>query len=373
MAFSNDSRVIGVLAHGIVEITQPFIDSDHADEKHMEYLPYPDNNFHEIIDNRDKFIIEHIHRRTGQAFVSNVRVHVISIVTKHTVKCSATFIDPYFRKEGYLLEKLNDYHCDHHAFFHTRYYCDLCKCHDGPKWFVIKDSYIVDIQLDTHEVCFPMLVDREFQVLTGIHNTDNDDSIKINNLQRKLAIKCSTAHDCDEWAQHLSNLTEQAKDFVSALRSRFNSYAPVRENQLAYWFINGKSDMEAVVKALLIAKEEVIRHPRYNTKDGLLLWSHHEKMVVIDEKIAFIGGIDLCHGRWDDEHMRLVDLGDKNDTKLKSRFDIVAENVASRDRETVETAQITTVRTAEQAGEISVKIEIKDDEDSDAEKILEEQ
>ncbi|CAF3549919.1 unnamed protein product [Rotaria sp. Silwood1] len=277
------------------------------------------------------------------------------------------------RKEGYLLEKLNDYHCDHHAFFHTRYYCDLCKCHDGPKWFVIKDSYIVDIQLDTHEVCFPMLVDREFQVLTGIHNTDNDDSIKINNLQRTLVIKCSTAHDCDEWAQHLSNLTEQAKDFVSALRSRFNSYTPVRENQLAYWFINGKSYMEAVVKALLIAKEEVIRHPRYNTKDGLLLWSHHEKMVVIDEKIAFIGGIDLCHGRWDDEHMRLVDLGDKNDTKLKSRFDIVAENVASRDRETVETAQITTVRTAEQAGEISVKTGIKDDEDSDDEKILEEQ
>ncbi|CAF5147634.1 unnamed protein product, partial [Rotaria sp. Silwood1] len=27
-------------------------------------------------------------------------------------------------------------------------------------------------------------------------------------------------------------------------------------------------------------------------------------MIVIDQKIAFIGGIDLCYGRWDDEHMR---------------------------------------------------------------------
>ncbi|CAF5153965.1 unnamed protein product, partial [Rotaria sp. Silwood1] len=27
-------------------------------------------------------------------------------------------------------------------------------------------------------------------------------------------------------------------------------------------------------------------------------------MVVIDQKIAFIGGIDLCYDRWDDEHMR---------------------------------------------------------------------
>ncbi|CAF4588597.1 unnamed protein product [Rotaria sp. Silwood1] len=468
MAFSNDSRVIGVLAHGIIEITQPFIDSDHADEKYMEYLPYPDNNFHEIIDNRDKFIIEHIHRRTGQAFVSNVRVHVISIVTKHTVKCSATFIDPYFiqdknneypcfptrnnqiaftndsivdehyrllidylnkvlrhpkfrahpatceffdvsclsfirglsidRKEGYLLEKLNDYHCDHHAFFHTRYYCDLCKCHDGPKWFVIKDSYIVDIQLDTHEVCFPMLVDREFQVLTGIHNTDNDDSIKINNLQRTLVIKCSTAHDCDEWAQHLSNLTEQAKDFVSALRSRFNSYTPVRENQLAYWFINGKSYMEAVVKALLIAKEEVFITDWWLSPEVMLIRPTDDETFRLDNilgriadagvrvyvmlfkemsfvlalnslytketlvsksystsQIAFIGGIDLCYGRWDDEHMRLIDLGDKNDTKLKSSFDIVAENVASGGRETVEAAQITTMQMAEQAGEISVK------------------
>ncbi|CAF5090828.1 unnamed protein product, partial [Rotaria sp. Silwood1] len=51
----------------------------------------------------------------------------------------------------------------------------------------------------------------------------------------------------------------------------------------------------------------------------------------------------------------LVDLGDKNDTKLKSPFDIVAENVASGGRETVEVAQITTMRMAEQAGEISVK------------------
>lgn len=31
------------------------------------------------------------------------------------------------------------------------------------------------------------------------------------------------------------------------------------------------------------------------------LWSHHEKIVVIDQQIAFVGGIDLCSGRWDDD------------------------------------------------------------------------
>jgi phospholipase D1/2 len=37
-----------------------------------------------------------------------------------------------------------------------------------------------------------------------------------------------------------------------------------------------------------------------------LLWSHHEKCVIIDQSVAFMGGIDLCFGRWDDDLHRLV-------------------------------------------------------------------
>ncbi|CAF4049833.1 unnamed protein product [Rotaria sordida] len=99
MAYHNKSGVIGMLVHGKIEITQKSIDSDHVDRKNMEYLPYPDDNFNEIIDNcfqrGDKFTLEHIRRRTGQAFVPNVRVHVKSIVAKRTDKCSTAFIDPY--------------------------------------------------------------------------------------------------------------------------------------------------------------------------------------------------------------------------------------------------------------------------------------
>jgi phospholipase D1/2 len=49
---------------------------------------------------------------------------------------------------------------------------------------------------------------------------------------------------------------------------------------------------------------KVIRHPDHYPSSGVFLWSHHEKTVIIDQKIAFVGGIDLCFGRWDDEHMR---------------------------------------------------------------------
>lgn len=29
------------------------------------------------------------------------------------------------------------------------------------------------------------------------------------------------------------------------------------------------------------------------------LWSHHEKCVIIDQRVGFMGGLDLCYGRWD--------------------------------------------------------------------------
>ena len=37
-----------------------------------------------------------------------------------------------------------------------------------------------------------------------------------------------------------------------------------------------------------------------------LFFSPHEKFVIIDQRLAFIGGIDLCWGRWDNENYRLV-------------------------------------------------------------------
>ena len=40
------------------------------------------------------------------------------------------------------------------------------------------------------------------------------------------------------------------------------------------------------------------------------LWAHHEKFVVIDQHLAFVGGIDLCYGRWDNNKHLLTDLND---------------------------------------------------------------
>ncbi|KFZ20382.1 hypothetical protein V501_00174 [Pseudogymnoascus sp. VKM F-4519 (FW-2642)] len=56
----------------------------------------------------------------------------------------------------------------------------------------------------------------------------------------------------------------------------------------------------------------VMRHPDHNrfenAADRTLYWAHHEKFVVIDYHTAFIGGLDLCFGRWDTHQHPLVDV-----------------------------------------------------------------
>merc|ERR1712137_893361 len=48
----------------------------------------------------------------------------------------------------------------------------------------------------------------------------------------------------------------------------------------------------------------VLRHPGGKTK---VYWTHHQKTVVVDQQHAFIGGIDLCFGRYDSPDHPLVD------------------------------------------------------------------
>ncbi|KAL5565959.1 hypothetical protein UlMin_029123 [Ulmus minor] len=43
---------------------------------------------------------------------------------------------------------------------------------------------------------------------------------------------------------------------------------------------------------------KVLRYPDHFST-GVYLWSHHEKLVIVDYQICFIGGLDLCFGRYD--------------------------------------------------------------------------
>ena len=56
----------------------------------------------------------------------------------------------------------------------------------------------------------------------------------------------------------------------------------------------------------------VLRHPDHNVfenaGDMTFYWAHHEKFVVIDYALAFIGGLDLCYGRYDLRQHLLADV-----------------------------------------------------------------
>ncbi|KAG2414648.1 hypothetical protein HFD88_003839 [Aspergillus terreus] len=61
---------------------------------------------------------------------------------------------------------------------------------------------------------------------------------------------------------------------------------------------------------------KILRHPDHNifenAADMTLYWAHHEKFIVIDYALAFIGGIDLCFGRWDANQHPLADVHPSN-------------------------------------------------------------
>jgi phospholipase D1/2 len=64
------------------------------------------------------------------------------------------------------------------------------------------------------------------------------------------------------------------------------------------------------LKSLQLAKipEEAL-HALYGANDDIILyWAHHEKLCLIDGKIAFMGGLDLCFGRWDTNSHPSVDV-----------------------------------------------------------------
>ncbi len=70
----------------------------------------------------------------------------------------------------------------------------------------------------------------------------------------------------------------------------------------------------AVVFNSLLAKQYLMGlHPNIqmlrHSSGAIQLWSHHAKLCIIDQQIAFIGGLDICYGRWDTRNHPLFDIG----------------------------------------------------------------
>ena len=66
------------------------------------------------------------------------------------------------------------------------------------------------------------------------------------------------------------------------------------------------------------------RHP---SGDGTLLWSHHEKLVIIDNLIGYVGGLDLCWGRYDTNKHPIVEEENKDNLYYYPGADYMNERI----------------------------------------------
>uniref|UniRef100_A0A4W3JUC4 Phospholipase n=1 Tax=Callorhinchus milii TaxID=7868 RepID=A0A4W3JUC4_CALMI len=236
------------------------------------------------------------------------------------------------------------------------------------RWMVIKDSFLLYMRPSNGIISFVLLFDKGFNVQVGSKDTGAKYGVMIENLSRTLIIKCSSYRQACWWKQEITNLAERhGQDFLT--EHRFDSFVPARHNILARWFVNGSSYFSAVADALEQAKAEifiimfclfvfsqeqgvkifvllykevelalginsdyskrtltslhsnitVMRHPDH-VSSTVLLWAHHEKLVVIDQSVAFLGGIDLAYGRFDDHEYRLTDLENPDQVDHKSEL-----------------------------------------------------
>lgn len=48
------------------------------------------------------------------------------------------------------------------------------------------------------------------------------------------------------------------------------------------------------------------------SEDVILYWAHHEKLCLVDGRIAFMGGLDMCYGRWDTNQHAITDVHPEN-------------------------------------------------------------
>ncbi|XP_033107848.1 phospholipase D1-like [Anneissia japonica] len=279
-------------------------------------------------------------------------------------------------KEGWVEKRSGGHHVAQGCCGCLSCCVEWCTAHYNKRWFIAKDSFVSYVNPDDGHMRSVLLMDKHFVARSGQEHVGDARSLLVSNEFRDLVVRCSNRHIAREWMVQIMLMAESC-EYTN--KQRFNSFAPVRNETYASWFVDGEHYFESLADALEEAKEEifisdwwfnpdiylkrpifhghrwridnilqrkaeegvkvcillykevemalglcsketkrrlqklhknirVIRHPDH-VPGGTILWAHHEKLVAIDQQVAYLGGLDICYGRWDDFKHRLVDLG----------------------------------------------------------------
>uniref|UniRef100_A0A7N6B374 Phospholipase n=1 Tax=Anabas testudineus TaxID=64144 RepID=A0A7N6B374_ANATE len=233
------------------------------------------------------------------------------------------------------------------------------------RWLVVKDSCLLYMKPDSGAISFVLLVDKEFSIKMDSKDTETKHGVRIDSLSRTLVFKCSSYRHARWWGQSIESFVRNygkafLRDHLCCVKTYMEDVADALEEAkeeifITDWWLSPEIFLKRPVvegnrwrldcllkrKAqqgvrifVMLYKEvelalginsgyskrtlmhlhpsiKVMRHPDH-VSSSVYLWAHHEKIVVIDQSVAFVGGIDLAYGRWDDREHRLTDVGSSN-------------------------------------------------------------
>ncbi|KAL8871827.1 MAG: hypothetical protein Q9174_002423 [Haloplaca sp. 1 TL-2023] len=77
-------------------------------------------------------------------------------------------------------------------------------------------------------------------------------------------------------------------------------------------FISSLQNMSLSAKTAATLPLDALKAVYGMNEDVILYWAHHEKLCIVDGKTAFMGGLDLCYGRWDLNQHPIADCHPSN-------------------------------------------------------------
>ncbi|MCJ1341535.1 Phospholipase D1 [Bachmanniomyces sp. S44760] len=269
----------------------------------------------------------------------------------------------------------------------------LIKGRHGPKWFLVRHSYIVVVdspeEMNIYDV---FLADSTFQIQPKKRRLRDQKAkdlarsakesaahpqhhtLRLINSERKMKLLAKNERQLGQFEESIRKMTEMTP-WVQ--RNRFESFAPPRPKVFAQWLVDGRDYMWNVSRAISMAKDVVYIHDWWlspelymrrpaaisqkwrldrllqrkaqegvkifvimyrninsaipidseyskfslldlhpnvfvqrspnQIRQNTFFWAHHEKICVVDHMVAFVGGIDLCFGRWDSPQHSVID------------------------------------------------------------------
>lgn len=77
-------------------------------------------------------------------------------------------------------------------------------------------------------------------------------------------------------------------------------------------FISSMQNVSLTAKTVAQLPGDALKAIYGMNDDVILYWAHHEKLCLVDGRIAFMGGLDLCYGRWDTNQHPIADCHPSN-------------------------------------------------------------